>query len=349
MAVVTVPSLWVPPPHYSVGASPLVLGNTAALNASGDKYGWVFRAPKTGNIRRVGFRIGGTVTTATDTDVRVETVAAQIPTGTLKGVTTNGTIAAASITTNTFVYATLTADAAVTVNDLLAISVAPSGSPNYVLSLIYGTVTIAQLPYNVDGSTGTFAAANGLPTFAIEYDDGSYGTIPGTAPISALTTTTFNSASNPEIVGLKFKLLAPFRVCGGWIAIDLDNTTDLVLYDSDGTTPLQTATVTNDGRLSTVGRSPYFFKFPAAQSLLANTFYYLAVKPGASNISVYDFTVASAAVLDQFEGGQNFHHATFHTNTWTPLTTRRTLIGLEIDGIDDGAGGGGGASTWWGA
>ncbi len=334
MTIASAGPFWVPPPQYDLG-----LAGTAgfALNAAGDKFGWVFRAPKTGNIHRVGFRTG-TVTTPTNTDVRLETVASQIPSGTLFGTNTNGTIASASVTANTFVFATMTADAAVTIGQLMAISVVPTGSPNYQVAFFQNMPTTPQLPYPADGSSGTYAPSNVACTFAVEYDDGSYATMPGVFPWSSVAVVTFNSGSNPEIVGLKFKFAnTPVRVSGGWFMLDLDNSMDIVLYDSDGTTPLQTASLTNAGRSSTGGVSPYFFKFPASQSLLANTFYYLAAKPGASNISVYTFTVPTAPVLDQTEGGQNFHYATRHSTTWTPVTASRPLMGLEIDGIDDGS------------
>lgn len=336
---------------FAAAATPSL--NNITLNASGDKYGAVLRVRKAGDIHRIGLLVGTTVTSAVDLDVRIETVSSQVPSGSLWATNTNGTIAAGSVTTSTFVYATLTADATVAVGDLIGISVVAAGSPNLTLSrLITNGTVLSQMPYMVDGSTGTYSASGNFPIFAIEYSDGSYAYEPYLWPISAINTHTFNSGSTPDELAIKFQFAAPTRVCGGWVAIDLDNTIDVVLYDNNGSSVLQSVSLTNSGRESTSGASPYLFFF-TPQTLSASTNYYLAFKPGASNFTIYSHDVPSAAALDQMGGGQSMYYSSrADAGSWSDTATRRLFAGLLIDGIDDGSGGAAGiqnlAWNWMG-
>ena len=311
------------------------------MDASGEKVGVVLRAPKTGSIRKVHFRTGA-VTTATDTDVRLETVDATTghPTGTLLGTTTNVTVASASITANTWITTgALTADASVTRGDLLAAVIVPSGTPNYNVAGVNGTNS--AFPYSVQ-YTASWADNSAIPAIALEYSDGSFAYIPNVLPFSAMNTHTFNNGSTPDERALKFRLAAPVRVAGVWFSGNRSGDVDFVLYDSDGTSVLASASMDKDVLGSAL--QPEAILFSSSVSLSANTYYRLAVKPtSATNMSAYSWDVASAAIMDQMAGGQDFHYSErTNAGAWTDTTTRRLRIGLIIDGIDDGAGGGGG-------
>lgn len=339
MTIVSVPTLTLPPPHAS-SSSPALTALT--INASGDKVGAVFGIRKTGNIRRIGVRFG-TVTTPTDLDVRVETISGQVPSGTLWGTNTNGTIASGSMASSTMVFATLTADAAVTKGQYIAISCVGSGSPNYQVSRASASVFISQSNYLCDGTSGTYAIANGKPLFAVEYDDGSYADIIWVEPVSAINTHTYNTGSTPDEIALKFKIPATCRLSGMWVALDLDNAADIVLYDSDGSTTLATTSLTSDVRQSTTGTIPYFVSFSSSVTLTADTFYYLSVKPtSGSSISIYSYDVPSNAALDQICSKNAYYSARSDAGAWSDTDTRWPVMGLVIDGIDDGAGGSGG-------
>lgn len=334
MAIVSVPGLELPP-NIQMDAAPTY--GTATVNVAGDKMGAVLRAPKTGLIRRIGFRTG-TVTAASDVDVRVETVVGSVPSGTLWAANTNGAVASASVVANTFIFATLTANASVTAGDLIGISCVTSGTPNFQFTILSGAASdVGLMPYAANGGSGTYSADTTLPIFAIEYSDGSYAYTPYVLPWSAINTHTFNSGSTPDEIALKFQLPAPVRVHGAWFAGDLDNSADIVLYDSGGSA-LATASLTSNGRASTSGRSPYYLIFSSTVTLTAGADYYLAAKPGASDISIYSVDVPSAAALDQMGGGQDFLYSErTNAGAWSDTTTRQPLMGLLIDGIDDGA------------
>lgn len=334
MSLVPISQIEYPSFAGASSGTPVALG-TIALSASGFKGAMIFRAPKTGSIHKVGVRLA-TVTTPTDTDFRLETVSAQFPTGTLFGTTTNGTILSASLAANAMNMATLTADASVTAGDLLALVVTPSGSPNIQVSVLASTFGNYQLPY-LALNNGSWATNNGVPLCAIEYSDGSYAVLQSVYPVTTLNTHTYNSGSTPDEIGARFRIPVGCRVVGGWLGVDLDNSADFVLYDSDGVTPLTTLSVTNDGRKSTSGAAPYYFNFPASPTLLANTYYYFSVKPGASSVSIYSWDVLSAAAMDQMPGGQDWHYVSAKdpsgTGSWTPILTRYPVMGLLVSGI----------------
>jgi hypothetical protein len=132
------------------------------------------------------------------------------------------------------------------------------------------------------------------------------------------------------------------KIGGLWVRIlpGATNSYDLVLYDSDGTTALKTVTIDSDqGRVTTSTTRVARF---ADVTLAANTAYRIAVKPGGTNVTIYDCTVNSVAILDAFPGGQNFY-LTSRTDAgaWTETTTRKPDMGVIITAVDNGASGGG--------
>lgn len=345
MATANVYGLWLPPNHFA-GAG-LSTPTAATLDAAGEKLAFIVQASKTGNIRKIHW-LPGSVTTATDTDVRIETVdaATGLPTGTLFGATTNGTQLAAAITTGVTAVTTLTADAAVTAGtSIFAIVIAPTGTPNYIVSL---AATSSGSPYDFPyvklfaAAAWGDLAANYVPIVAIEYSDGTFDYNPLLFPITTSSSGVFNSGSTPDERGLKFRIAAPVRVRGFWSMSNLAGDTDFVLYDSDGTTALSTLTKDKDIDMA-YGNNVSVFRFTSSISLLANTFYRLTQKPTTvTNTRLYFITVAAAARFDQMEGGQDFHWTErTDAGAWTDVTTKRPDMGLIIDGISDGVSAGG--------
>jgi hypothetical protein len=305
------------------------------VNANTKKHAFVLQAPKTGNIAKILIRTN-TAATGANFDVRMETVDATTgdPSGTLWGTNTNATVNFNAA--NTMFTATLTAVGAVTKGDIFAVNlVTAAGSVS--VSFCMGNDQLSHFPYT-DFFSAAWGKASSCPIVGIEYDDGSYHTMPGAYPWSGLNTNTYNSGSTPDERGLKFKLPFPVRVSGFWADMDNDNDLTVKLYDSDGTTVLTSLAVDKDIRGTTnYGVQQYFFATTA--SLLANTFYRLTFVPGASNITTADFDVPSAAAMDQVAGGQNFHHTQrTDAGAWTDTTTKRPFMGLIVDGFDDATG-----------
>jgi len=312
------------------------------LDAASEKAAFVFRVGKTGTVSKVGF-CTATVTTGATVDVRLETVDLTNgnPTGTLLGTNSNGSQVIADIDDNTWFTVSLTTAVAVTRGDLVAVVIVnPSGSPG---NLNIRAVEYNRLifPYSVIFTTvWAKQATDRNPTCSLEYDDGSYAVHPGVVPIKTRTTRSFGSSSTPDERGLIFQFPFPVRVAGAWAYLDADEAVDIVLYDSDGTTALQTISLDKDVRAANLVATQ-IYPFDTTSELSANTNYRLVIKPTTTTfIRVMDFTIDTAAIMDSFEGGQNFHH-TERTNagSWTETTTLRPMMGLLLDAFDDGAGG----------
>lgn len=306
------------------------------INADTKKHAFILQAPKTGNIHKILFR-SNTAATADTFDVRVETVDATTgdPSGTLWGTNTNATVnvnAAGTVFT-----ATLTADAAVTIGDIFAITWVPTAGSVSVSFCMFNDV-LSGFPYTDLYGGASWTKATSAPVVGIEYSDGTYHAMPGTFPFSALNTNTYNSGSTPDERGLKFQLPCPCTVSGFWVDMDNDGDLTVKLYDSDGSTVLQSLAIDKDLRANT-NYSVQLYRFAATQALLANTYYRLTLVPGASNVTSADFDVPSAAALDQIGGGQNFHHTQrTDAGAWTDTTTKRPFMGLIVNGFDDATG-----------
>lgn len=314
--------------------------NNKLLDAASEKVGFIFRIGKTGTISKVGFLTAG-VTTGATLDIRLETVslANGDPTGTLLGTNSNGSQVVADADDDTWFTTSLTTAVAVTRGDLVAVVIVnPSVSPGN-LNIRLVTYDRIIFPYS-DHFTASWAKANSdqNPVCSLEYDDGTYAVQPGVYPLSDRNVRGVNSGSTPDEVGMIFQFPFPVRVTGAWIFADIDEATDIILYDSDGSTALETISLDKDVR-QTTGEGGLKLFFDNTEELSANTNYRLVYKPTTTtNIRTWDFDVDAAAIMDSFEGGQNFHH-TQRTNAgaWTETTTRRLIIGLLLDAFDDAA------------
>ena len=185
----------------------------------------------------------------------------------------------------------------------------------------------------------SWASAAEHPMIALRYDDGSVEPIgPTFYPISAMGTLSVASNTDPKEIGLYFKFPVPVKVGGFWLRADLDGDCDFVLYDSDGTTELESVIFDEDYRRGATAGGNIVILFATERALVADTWYRLAVQPTSTTaITLYYFDVNSAANMDGIEGGQNFHYtAKAAADTWSQTTTRRLWVGLLVAAVDDG-------------
>lgn len=203
------------------------------------------------------------------------------------------------------------------------------------------------------GISWTEPSVNLMPVMALKYSDGSYENVPGCVACSALNSVSFNSASPPDERGLYFQTPFPTRIRGAFMWVDpaaSGRDFDILLYAQGNNTPLATLNVDSDavGNFNNLRGGMYLF--PSSVSLSANTNYRLTVRPSTVNsITLQEFDVASAAIMDTFEGGQNWHHTSRTDGAttggtlndgWTQTTTKRPWISPLFDQFDDGVGGG---------
>ena len=170
---------------------------------------------------------------------------------------------------------------------------------------------------------------------------------------TTITTTNFNSSSTPDVIG---NLVIPkirCRVVGFWVWIDLDGGTAINLYDVDGTTVLGLATIVANTRPTNASGLSFFplddALGPPTVTLIPNIAagapagaYRIGIEPLATTLSVFDFDVNAAAMMDTYGFGQNMYLTTAKNpsgvGSWTDTTTRRCWLGLLVDQFDDGMG-----------
>lgn len=316
------------------------------LDAAGEKMGWVFPVPKTGNIRKIGFRLG-TVTTGQTLKGGLYTVdTAGDPTTTAYGGMVAGTVAVADTDDNVSKTITLGTDASATAGDIIAAVVewdATAGNLN--IQSIGGSFSSSHdYPYG-DLFTASWAKQNTYPLLAIEYSDGTYAEILGLLPfIDGVDSQAFNSGSGSDEFALRIQVPFKSRLngriwgqFGGGTAADFD----LVIYEA--TTAKVTKSIDGGFAVSTVARNKHH-NLGGTEDLEVNTEHFVALKPTTvNNVSLIIGTVATAAALDQMPGGQALHLGErVDAGAWTKTTTKRPFIVPYLDQFDDAAGGGGG-------
>lgn len=334
------------PPPFGPNYSGAFQFNTMTMDASGEMVGWIMQVPKAGDIHKIIFRTVA-VTTSNALKVGIWNLdASGLPNmaSAYKSMTV-GTVASVAATTAYTI--TLGADAVSAVRgDWIAVVVEFDTYVAGNLQIASGGAAGANQshhPYCVTAPGGVWGKSASLPVGLLEYSDGSYAYAPGINPwVSGLTSTAFAQDSTPDEYALKFQLPYPSRIMGfsGWFNTNEDHS--FVLYDSDGSTVLETLVQDSDYTVADATRYCEFM-FDTAISLSKNTNYYLSLKSteNTNTVAVLIGTVPTAAAMDS-NGGQNFLLATqTGAGGWTATTTQRPLIYLFLDQADDAAGTGG--------
>lgn len=349
MTLQTIPGAWSIPWSGMSGAAGYA---STLLNADPEKVGAVFQVPKTGNIRTIRFKMG-TVTTGDTLKGGIYTVdASGDPTTTAYGSMVAGTVVVADADDNVEKTITLGTDAGATagafVSLVLEFNARVGGNLNIQLESTGQPGLL--FPYKDTFNTGAWVKTITAMVFAIGYDDGTYVQIPGVEPwtvVSGLPTTAFNvDTASADEYGLKFQIPYKARCRGAIVTLGAGAGADfeVKLYDTDGTTALQTLTVVANLQQTTTVRAKTYL-FATAQSISINANYRLTLRPTTTtDITLQEGIVGTAAAMDGAPGGQNWHE-TKRLNSggaWTDTTTRRPFIIPLFDQLDDGVGGGAG-------
>lgn len=353
MALITIPGgFWFPRlPEHSASTPSFTTGDV--LDADGEKDAYILRVPRTGTLKAVGFRLG-TVTQAPTNGLRVSFQDVSLTTGDPDEATDQFRDVTSGLTTGAWVTTGLITDdgtdtgvkRSVTRGALLAVVVEfASFSAGDNLG-VYARASVNTIgsgavghAYNTHKTGGTWAKNRGALNLALQYDDDVWECLDlPMHNLAALNSVNFSSSSSPDERGLIFQFPAPVAVRGGWWrGLNTATDTDMVLYDANGTTALET--ITFDAQVTTtgIGGNASYAPFSQDRVLLANTPYRLVMKPGSSNMTLHDFDVAAAAIMNAHEGGQAWHY-TQRTDggAWSETTTKRPMMGLLVTGIDDG-------------
>ena len=341
--------VWIPAPIWGVVGAP-AFTTALQLDAAADRSALVFRAPVSCDLDRVTIGVGA-VATAAALDVRIEDVSTTTaaPTGNLWAANTTATTG--SPVANTPIEVTLTAAATVTRGQMVAIVVQPNTTPIDVSLTRVSTTSSGMgsgFPYGIYNTAGTYAAAATLPTYGVRCSTGTWAYVSeGTGPIKAFASSAFNTgtgATTGTRRGMSITVPFPAKLSGVWWKGIVANGADytIVLYDNTGTA-LQTLATIDGNNVFAAQAAQHLIYTDGDYSLADNTEYYVALVPGTANsLTLYEFSVDSAAYMDAFGGGQSFFLTKFVSSAWTEVTTERPYMGLLLTALDDGTAGGGG-------
>lgn len=346
-------------------------GSAAAMTATGTKimvYGRVFQ-------KDLNFRQGAVTKSITSVSFATQTVTCAGCGTTLQidieGVTVSagppaqpdGVIAgggnalgtvALPVTQNSWVTGpTFATPAVVHYGDLIAVVFSYS---------VFGSSGVFNLRANTGGFIGTPNFGSNFATFnattwaigsspvvnvILNFSDGTSGTFSGAWPYAATASfTSYNSASNPNELGLQFSL--PFnaqidQLCAAGQVSGGAGSATLELTDNNSV-PNVLASVVMDGHVAqgSGGINGTGCEAIPVQNIQKNTIYnvgYLATAAG-TNVGMQAMTFGAASNLDSVPGGgQQFAAVTRHGGPWSaPSLTTRYQIGFVVSAIDDGTG-----------
>jgi hypothetical protein len=334
MAFQNVGHILIPPRSNIDGGSTSML-----LDASGEKAAFIFRAPKTGNISNVYFRLGA-VTTGQTLKASLQDVS--LANGDPDEVVDeSGTVSVADTDDNLWKQVTFGASRAVTRGDLLC-CVVEFDSTVGNLNLIRHNVSNVQGYAYATLKTGTWTKANTGYYLAVGYDDGTYPQIPGTAP-HHISLQNFANNSTPDEVGNKIIARVPMRVIGAYFAGRNTGDFQFVLYEGSSVTPTAVLTsATMDADVDNGLADTYFFTyFDSSYDLTVGETYRLVLLPTTTtSLGRLDLNYTAASILSGDDFGTDIVR-TSRTNggNFAEDTDKRVLCGLLVSHIDDGAGG----------
>jgi hypothetical protein len=217
------------------------------------------------------------------------------------------------------------------------------GSNNSSFAVTLGGNATPGRPYAIQNDAGSRTRQASAPLFGWGTATTAYGN-----PASAVVAT---NVGNTNERALKFNLPSSWWSTYQVAGIDWNGTTaaggsyTVSLYDTDGTTVLQSVSVdTDQDQASSATRfRQVLFDEATLATLSAGSDYRVAIKQDSGNLVVAAMTCASADDLEAWPGGS---YATHSSQTagggWTDDAASRPLIGLILNDITAPAGGGGG-------
>lgn len=336
------------------------LASLLVIDATGEKAAMVGRVwfPEgTGskNISRVGFRFGA-ITKAGGSALTVSLQNADVALGPplQPDETQDQTVAIANadaaFATNTWIRTgTFNTTRSVAHGEFLGVVIEFDGAgrlgADSVVIQGIGIGSAAQFPSNHQGTSvlktgGTWANQLQYMNIILEFDDGTFGTLEGSLPMSAFTAHSFNSGTAvSDEYATAFTVPFECEVDGLWAIINMAASAECELILYQGTTALQTVAIDQDSIVGTGARTLYV---PIPRTALSpGNQYYVAVRPTTGNtVIVYSYDVADVLQLDCSSGGQDFCFATrLDQGSWAAnTTTRRMLGGTRLASIETGGG-----------
>lgn len=199
-------------------------------------------------------------------------------------------------------------------------------------------------PYaTVDSGTGPGKGQQGAPYICIEFGDGTLGWMDTNPGGSLAASGAFGTGSNPDEVGLVFRI--PFRAqaLGFWTMLANVASTDdfkLTLYSDPLGTPVAQRTFTEDADLCDNGQI-YSRPFTSPFTLEPNTYYCVAFRPTTANtlsIWLWAFGSGGGNLRAQFPMGLDMSYYLREAESGafgSQSSTLLPVIGLWISALSD--------------
>lgn len=328
---------WVNPNLVDLGGFiywPRVLHVTAAslvFDAANEKLAYVFQAPKTGTIDRVGFLVSAFTTGAT-IDVRLETVdSAGDPSGSLVATDSN---AAYVISSTGFKEVTLTAGAAVTKGAWIAVVLVNPAVSQAVVSIPRFDLGEIDSAAYYGNYTGSWSKGRDALAGVVRYSDGSYPAMSRIHPFAAPpATVAFSSSSTPDERGNKLTVPFACEVAGFWSAHSTDtDARTFRLYDAANNV-LGSLAVSGALLSSTAA---FHWLLPVPVALSAGQVVRLTTLPGAASMNLWESTFPAGMEAAMPGAGWAMLTTRADAGAWTDLSTSFAHMGLIISKVRAG-------------
>lgn len=335
------------------GTSPSVSSFT--LDATTDSLVFVFQLPEDVTISRFAVRQGNAIGTPPAFKGSIQGVGGDgNEDGTIKGGGSPASVVwtPSSGDNNTLYWKDLDNAYAGSKDEWLALVLARDsgtidGSNNCSFGSISAVGPAASTPYVIQNNGGSRSRSGSTPLFAYGSTTRVYG-----YPVLSTLGSSFNSGSTPDERAVLFNIptsaCSTFKLAGARVFGTLANggAFDLKLYDSDGSTVLQSRSfdADQDSSPTSARERPYYFGTPA--TLVAGTSYRLSFVPTTGSLVLVGLTVANDADMDAFPWGGAVASGSSRTDvgSWTDDPKTRYGINLIVSDLTPPAGGGSGYS-----
>jgi hypothetical protein len=364
MSITTIPGIFYPLLNPRVTAYAAM----ATLDAAEELVAAIIRIPKTGTLSKVGWLCNSVTGSSYTLKISIETVAEAVgqPVATTNAGKTLYATGAESADINSltagvkFTEINGSTGISVSAGDLVAFTfrlTAVSGSSlsvgRYLTPTPLGLFGV-QWPYVATYLGGAWVLTQYSPLIMLEYSDG-FVPVQFVNPLLSTVSNAFNSSSNPDRRGMKFRYPFKCRISGVVIRGDFDHNCNIILYDSDEYTVASGFPISiNALQRRATDEGDFIVLFPTKFEANANTWYRIVVLPTTtSNIFFLRGTVASDGSvdgMDAFPEGSDIIYTAFNgvpssgSHVWTDTETDKPSMQLIIDGIEASTGAAGGIS-----
>lgn len=207
-----------------------------------------------------------------------------------------------------------------------------AGAAQGNLGVIYSAACAART------AGGTWSHSIRLPSLVLKFTDGTYGTLHGSVPCSAVTALALSSSNTYDEYGLQFVMPRAFHLDGAhWFGGFGGATGDgeLRLYRSGVTDPLATVALDAHQQASLAASREAFRLFDEAFEGSAGVIYRLVLKATtATAVSMFDIVVNHADHWDLHIGGPTWHAVGRQGGgAWTEIALSRPNLWPILGGL----------------